>query len=213
VDVPMRRVLFARGDYDRDCRRELESHGFATIECSVARVVEVTEATRPDLVMVGPDRGVNVVRLVAQVRAAAPDQIIITLSDSCDVLDLLVLLRAGVTGMLPSSITPEAMASTVSATFKGEAPIPRRLVRALADEFRCGPSHHLTMGATGASEAPGLSEREWDVFCLLHQELSTGEIAERLFVSQATVRSHVASIKRKLGVADRASLLKAVASW
>ena len=51
-----------------------------------------------------------------------------------------------------------------------------------------------------------LTSREWEVLSLLRQGLSTAQIASKLFVSRATVRSHVAAVLKKLGVADRAAL-------
>lgn len=55
-----------------------------------------------------------------------------------------------------------------------------------------------------------LTSREWEILEYLRDGLTTGEIAERLFVSKVTVRRHVSSILRKLQVPDRKSALRLV---
>jgi two-component system NarL family response regulator len=71
------------------------------------------------------------------------------------------------------------------------------------DEFRdYGPRRRAVVTETGHD----LTSREWEVLHLLRDGLSTGDIAERLFVSQATVRSHVSAVVRKLRVPDREAL-------
>jgi DNA-binding NarL/FixJ family response regulator len=53
-----------------------------------------------------------------------------------------------------------------------------------------------------------LTSREWEVLELMREDLSTAEIAERLFVSPVTVRSHIAAVLHKLRVPDRKAALK-----
>ena len=53
-----------------------------------------------------------------------------------------------------------------------------------------------------------LTSREWEVLELMREDLTTAEIAERLFVSPVTVRSHIAAVLRKLRVPDRKAALK-----
>jgi DNA-binding NarL/FixJ family response regulator len=58
------------------------------------------------------------------------------------------------------------------------------------------------------SKATQLASREWQVLQLLRRGLSTGEIARYLFLSEATVRSHSATLVRKLGVRDREAAIR-----
>lgn len=53
-----------------------------------------------------------------------------------------------------------------------------------------------------------LTSREWEVLELMRQGLTTAQMAERLYVSQVTIRTHVSSILRKLRVPDRAAAIR-----
>jgi DNA-binding NarL/FixJ family response regulator len=65
--------------------------------------------------------------------------------------------------------------------------------------------HHLVDAVAGRPELPdGLTPREAEVLALIAQGLTNGEIAARLFVSEATVKSHVNHLFAKTGVRDRA---------
>jgi DNA-binding NarL/FixJ family response regulator len=88
-------------------------------------------------------------------------------------------------------------------TLNGGAAIPRRLVARVVAEFRDhGPRRRAIITERGYD----LTSREWEVLGLVRQGLSTSQIASRLFVSRATVRSHVAALLKKLGVPDREAL-------
>jgi len=58
------------------------------------------------------------------------------------------------------------------------------------------------------SRTAALSAREWEILDLLREGLATRQIAERLFLSDVTVRSHIASVTRKLDVPDRAAAVR-----
>ena len=60
-------------------------------------------------------------------------------------------------------------------------------------------------------DRPALSAREVEVLLLLDEHLSTDDIAKRLFISEHTVRSHVKSLLRKLGVSSRREALEQLA--
>ncbi len=87
----------------------------------------------------------------------------------------------------------------------GEATLPGTLVARLVDEFR-DREHRRVAVADG--QAARLTGREWDVLELMRKGAGTAEISERLFVSPTTVRSHVSSILRKLGVPTREAAIR-----
>ena len=87
----------------------------------------------------------------------------------------------------------------------GGAAIPRRLVARLVSEFRDhGPRRRSVLSEPGYN----LTSREWEVLSLLREGLSTAQIASKLFVSSATVRSHIAAVLKKLHLPDREALRK-----
>ena len=87
----------------------------------------------------------------------------------------------------------------------GEATLPGTLVARLVDEFRDREHRRV---AVPDGQAARLTGREWDVLELMRKGAGTADIAERLFVSPTTVRSHVSSILRKLGVPTREAAIR-----
>jgi DNA-binding NarL/FixJ family response regulator len=87
----------------------------------------------------------------------------------------------------------------------GEAAVPRTLVARLIDEFRARQTERAALtGPTGARP----SEREWEVLRLMADGLPTRAIAERLGISEVTVRRHVSTVVEKLGVTSRAAAVE-----
>ena len=87
----------------------------------------------------------------------------------------------------------------------GEASLPGTLVARFVEEFR-DPEHRRI--GIAPEQAARLTGREWDVLELMRAGLSTNEIAERLFVSPTTVRTHVSAVLRKLRVDDREAAVR-----
>jgi LuxR family maltose regulon positive regulatory protein len=94
--------------------------------------------------------------------------------------------------------------STASATAAPRTPIARRLL----DRVRDGGAQDSGVPDSIARE---LSAREVEVLLLLAEHLGTDQIAKRLFISEHTVRSHVKSLLRKLGVSSRREALELLA--
>jgi DNA-binding NarL/FixJ family response regulator len=117
--------------------------------------------------------------------------------------DLLNALRAGAAGYLPKDVDPARLPHALHAVYRGEAAIPRALVTRLVSEFREHGSRRRTIVSEKGHD---LTSREWEVLELLRRGLSTAEIAERLFVTSVTVRTHIASLLKKLDVPDRDGL-------
>jgi two-component system, NarL family, nitrate/nitrite response regulator NarL len=128
-------------------------------------------------------------------RLPATRAVMLTVSRSDD--DLFAALRAGVSGYLLKDMPFEQIGDHLAEVLDGQVVLPPELVARLVEEFRdSAPRRRSLVGEQ-------LTSREWQVLDLLRQGLGTGEIARRLFVSPATVRSHVAAVLRKLRVPDR----------
>jgi DNA-binding NarL/FixJ family response regulator len=112
-------------------------------------------------------------------------------------------LRAGASGFLLKDVPPAGLISAIQVVARGEAVVSPRVTRRLLDTFAqqlpgidSGPDNPST-------ELDELTEREREVLIQMAEGLSNVEIAEHLFVSEATVKSHVGRILSKLGLRDR----------
>jgi DNA-binding NarL/FixJ family response regulator len=110
-------------------------------------------------------------------------------------------LKAGASGFLLKDASREQLAGAVRAVAAGEALLAPAITRRLIEDFCRGPAPASGNPATGP--AGGLSERELGVVRLVATGLSNAEIAARLYLSEATVKSHIARILAKLGLRDR----------
>jgi DNA-binding NarL/FixJ family response regulator len=108
-------------------------------------------------------------------------------------------LRAGASGFLLKDVRPEHLAPAVRTVAGGEALLAPSVTRRLIEEFARRP---VPGGPTSAS-LQQLTPRERDVLMLVARGMSNLEIAERLFVGESTVKTHVAHVLSKLGARDR----------
>jgi DNA-binding NarL/FixJ family response regulator len=111
-------------------------------------------------------------------------------------------LRAGASGFLLKDASREQLTGAVRTVADGQALLAPSITRRLIEDFCRRPQP-----GTLPSEAAGLSERELDVLRLLARGLSNGEIASQLYLSEATIKSHVARILQKLDLRDRAQVI------
>ena len=133
--------------------------------------------------------------------------VVLTASDTEE--NLLAAIRAGAAGYLLKTESPERIAGFLAGVSNGEAALSGEVARRLLDRVRDGG--RLDSGVP-ESIADELSAREVEVLLLLDERLGTDEIAKRLFISEHTVRSHVKSLLRKLGVSSRREALDALAT-
>jgi DNA-binding NarL/FixJ family response regulator len=129
--------------------------------------------------------------------AARPRVLVLTTFD----LDEYVYdaLGAGASGFLLKDVSAEALFDAVRLVAAGEALLAPKVTRRLIDEFaRLRPRL-----APRTDELRRLTARETEVLRLVAEGLSNGEIAERLVVSEETVKTHVSRVLMKLGLRDR----------
>jgi DNA-binding NarL/FixJ family response regulator len=107
-------------------------------------------------------------------------------------------LRAGASGFLLKDIRPADLADAIRVVAAGEALLAPTVTRRLLDRF----AGELPGGA-GPPSLAALSDREVEVLTLVARALSNDEIAERLTLSRATVKTHLSAILTKLGLRDR----------
>jgi DNA-binding NarL/FixJ family response regulator len=105
-------------------------------------------------------------------------------------------LRAGASGFLLKDVPASQLVHAVRVAAAGEALLAPSITKRLIASF-------APQASPAAYSLPDLTPRETEVLTLLAEGLSNVEIADRLFVSDATVKTHVAHILTKLGVRDR----------
>jgi DNA-binding NarL/FixJ family response regulator len=109
-------------------------------------------------------------------------------------------LRAGASGFMLKDAPPEEIAAAVRIVASGEALLAPAVTRAVIEEFARQPPAAQPVLPTALAE---LTPREREVLDLLARGLSNAEICERLVVSEATTKTHVARILQKLSLRDR----------
>jgi DNA-binding NarL/FixJ family response regulator len=112
-------------------------------------------------------------------------------------------MRAGASGFLLKDASREQLTGAVRTVSAGESLLAPAITRRLIDDFCRGPAP----GAAAVGAAGPLSERELDVVRLVAQGLSNAEIAAKLFLSEATIKSHVARVLAKLRLRDRVQVV------
>lgn len=127
--------------------------------------------------------------------------VMLTISDADG--DLFPALRAGAAGYLLKGICAERLPLALLDVLDGRAAVPRELMARVLEDFRDRGPRRRSVFVEGLGDP--LTSREWQVLDLLREDRGTAEIARALTVSKATVRSHVMSVVRKLGVRDRAA--------
>ena len=190
----------------------LRQHGFDVVgeaedgEQAIARAAELA----PELIVLDLSMpGLDGLTALPQLREAAPECEVVVLTASETEENLLAAIRAGAAGYLLKSEPPERIVGFLRGVANGEAALSGAVARRLLEQVRVG-------GGRGSgvpdSIASLLSARELEVLLLLDEHLGTDAIAKRLFISEHTVRSHVKSLLRKLGVSSRREALEALAT-
>jgi DNA-binding NarL/FixJ family response regulator len=165
----------------------------------------VTRALQPDLVLLDLTMpGMDGLTALPKIREQAPTCEIVVLTASDSEENLLGAIRAGAAGYLLKTEPPEQIASFLRGVARGDAALSGGVARRLLDRVREGGR----FDGIPDSITKVLSAREVEVLLLLDEHLATDEIAQRLFISEHTVRSHVKSLLKKLGVSSRREALE-----
>jgi DNA-binding NarL/FixJ family response regulator len=139
--------------------------------------------------------GVDATRLL---RERAPQVAVVVLTTHADDDSIFAALRAGARGYLTKDAGAAEIARAITVVAAGQALLDPAVQARLLDTLDAGRLPVPT------PRAPGLTERETEVLALIAAGLSNSEIAARLVVSEATVKTHVNRLFAKTGVRDRA---------
>ena len=173
-----------------------------------AEALRLAAELQPDLVLLDLSMpGLDGLAALPRLRAAAPGCEVVVLTASGTEENLLAAIRAGAAGYLLKTEPPERIVEFLRGAAEGEAALSGSVARRLLEQVRDGRDGDSWVPD---SIARTLSAREVEVLLLLDDHLSTDQIATRLFISEHTVRSHVKSLLRKLGVSSRREALEAL---
>ena len=111
-------------------------------------------------------------------------------------------MKAGASGFLLKDATSEQLTGAIRAVCAGETLLAPAITRRLIEDFCRGPAP----GTPASGAAGGLSEREREVVNLVAAGLSNAEIASSLYLSEATIKSHITRILARLGLRDRVQI-------
>jgi DNA-binding NarL/FixJ family response regulator len=193
-----------------DIRMALEDDGrFAVVAAApdAFGAIDAAVRERPDLCLLDVAMPGGGVAAAWEISARLPETKVVMLTVSDDDRNLFGALQAGAVGYLLKDMDAARLPHALADALEGRAPLPRALVGTLIGQFRDRSARRRTV-VTQAEADRRLTSREWQVLDLLRQGLRNSEIARRLVVSPVTVRTHVNSIMRKLGAADRETLAR-----
>lgn len=172
---------------------------------TASEAVAAAASERPDVILLdldlGADRGLDCLPLLHQ---AAPDARVLILTGLKDTELHQQAVRLGAAGVVLKDKAAESLLKAIERVHAGESWLDRMTTASLLAELARGarpkaPDPHETKIAS-------LTAREREVIALVTQGLRNQEVADRLHLSEATVRHHLTSIFAKLEVSDRLSL-------
>ena len=164
----------------------------------------------PDLILLDLSLpGMSGLEALPRLREAAPAAEVVVLTASGTDENLLAAIRGGAAGYLLKSEPPERIVDFLRSVARGEAALSGAVARRLLETVRSTGGRETGVPDSIARE---LTAREVEVLLLLDERLETDEIAKRLFISEHTVRTHVKSVLRKLGVSSRREAVEKLAA-
>ena len=190
-------------------RRSMAEQGFDMVgeARDGAEAVELARVLQPDVVLMDvtmPE--LDGVEATRRIRSTLAQVRVVMLTMHADQDVLASAIRAGASGYLVKDCSTEEIAEAVRMTARGDTIISPRLAASMLDEVR-----RFDRPASGSDDERVVTRREEEVLQLIADGCSTPEVAERLYISQKTVKNHLASIYQKLDARDRTqAVLQAV---
>lgn len=188
-------------------RRSLEDEGFTVVgEASDGfEAVELAGRLQPDVVLMDVTMpNCDGVEATRQISATAPDVRVVMLTMHADREVLQAAIGAGAAGYLVKDCSIDEIAETVRMAVDDDSSVSPAIAASMLDQVR---------DLSGPEGGPDqiVTKREVEVLQLIADGCSTTEVAERLYISQKTVKNHLASIYQKLDARDRTqAVLQAV---
>lgn len=191
-------------------RMLLESQGRVTVVGEATTCLEaiaLATETQPEVIVFDLDLGGNSgLECLAEVRAAAGNARVLVLTGIRDPHLHRQAVRQGATGLVLKDMAVETLLQALDRVHDGEVWLPPTLIAQVLSELTGTRAARLAPDPEAAKIAL-LTEREREVVTLIGQGLRNRQIAQRLHVSETTIRHHLTSIFAKLEVTDRLELV------
>jgi two-component system, NarL family, nitrate/nitrite response regulator NarL len=189
-------------------RRALEAAGLRVLAeaSSASEAVAAAVAHRPDICLLEVCIPGNGILAAEQIRDSLPETKIVMLTASERDEDLFGALRAGADGYLLKTISTEQLPRALRGVVDDGAVLPRVLTARLMREFRAN-TRDRRLQVTLAGRSVELTAREFEILECMRRGEPTTKIAQRLRISDVTVRRHISAIVHKLGVPDRRAVI------
>lgn len=185
-------------------KHAIEPHGMRVVAeaSSAEEAVRAALAHKPNVCVLAVELPGNGIEATRRIKQSLPETKIVLMAGSARDEELFEALRAGADGYLLMSTPASGLPHAITGVMRGEAALPRAMTGRLVLEFRERGARRRVVLASGEAEVE-LTAREFEVFQRLRKHEGTAEIANRLGISQVTVRRHIAGLLRKLGVPNR----------
>lgn len=159
------------------------------------------EALQPDVVLMDINMpGMSGIEATVRIKQLHPHVKVIILTSFSDQDHVLPAIRSGAKGYLLKDIEPEELVRAIHNVYKGKVELHPDVAGQLMSQYAESDQASPVIADDGIS---GLTAREQDVLRLIASGKSNRSIAEELFISEKTVKSHVSRILSKLGLTDR----------
>lgn len=163
---------------------------------------------QPDLVLMDIHMPVmDGVEATGEIKRQWPDVKVIMLTTFQEVEYVVSALNAGAEGYILKAIDPTDLAGAIRLVHRGETMITREVAKALFSRTMNERDRHPVPDKAKESEY-GLTDRELQVLQYISEGLANRSIAERMFLSEGTVKNYISSIYSKLNVHNRASAMR-----
>ncbi|MCB5168318.1 response regulator transcription factor [Streptomyces bambusae] len=170
-----------------------------------AEAVEAARVHRPDVILMDIRMpGMDGIEATSQILQEADWEIRVLILTTFDPDEYVYeALSAGASGFVLKDIPPEQLATAVRTVAEGGALLAPSVTRRVIDRF----AHQRVVNPAVVSRVARLTDREREIVSAVARGESNTELAARLFIGPATVKSHVSSILAKLGLRDRIQIV------